>query len=99
MRHRTDMPDVVEDGSSVAREERGKFAVVVPCTSDGAFVDRAAAFVEEQRLGGIVSVRAVQSDVPLALLFGIVERMRVQERPHELAADILKPKLEMRMLV
>ena len=35
-----------------------------------------------------VGVRAIEADVPLALLFGIVEGMRVEEGPDELAADI-----------
>src|SRR5271170_3719086 len=46
-----------------------------------------------------ISLRAVQTDVPLALLLRIVEGMRVQEGPHKLPADIFQAKFEMRMLI
>ena len=45
-----------------------------------------------------VSLRAIQPHVALALLLGIVERMGVQERPHELAADVFQAELEMGVL-
>ena len=41
----------------------------------------------------------IQADVPLALLFGVVKRMRVQERPDELPADVFEAKFKMRVLV
>src|SRR5207245_11710536 len=58
-----------------------------------------AFFVEEKRDGWNVSLRAVQADVALALLLGIVEGMRVKERPNELAADVFETKFEVRVLV
>ena len=44
-------------------------------------------------------MRAVEPDVTLALLFGVVKRMRMQERPDELAADIFEAEFEMRVLI
>ena len=41
----------------------------------------------------------MQADVALALLLGVVKRMRVQERPDELAADVFQAKFKMRVLV
>ena len=38
-------------------------------------------------LGGDVRLRAIETDVTLALLLGIVEGMGVEERPDELTAD------------
>ena len=44
-------------------------------------------------------MRAVHADVALALLLGIVKRMRVKEGPDELAADIFQAKFKMSVLV
>ena len=44
-------------------------------------------------------MRAVQTNVTLALLLRIVEGMRVKKRPDELAADIFQPEFEMCVLV
>ena len=44
-------------------------------------------------------MRAVQADITLALLLGIVKRMRVEERPDELAADVFEAKFEMGVLI
>ena len=44
-------------------------------------------------------MRAVEADVTLALLLGIVEGMGVEEGPDELAADIFEAEFEMGMLV
>ena len=41
---------------------------------------------------------AVQANVSLALLHGVIERMGVQERPYELPADILETELKMGVL-
>ena len=43
-------------------------------------------------------MRAIEPHVTLALLLGIVERMRVQERPDELAADIFESEFKMGVL-
>ena len=50
-------------------------------------------------MSGNVSRRAIQPHIALALLFGIVKRMGVQERPHELPADIFQAKFKVRVLV
>src|SRR5580658_2675671 len=46
-----------------------------------------------------ISLRAIQTDVSLALLLRIVERMRVEEGPHKLPAHVFQSKLKMRVLV
>src|SRR5271154_2333760 len=42
---------------------------------------------------------AIQANIALALLFGIVKRVSVKKRPDELAADVFQAEFEMRMLV
>ena len=42
---------------------------------------------------------AIEADIALALLLGIVERMRVNERPDELAADVFEAEFEMRVVI
>jgi len=46
-----------------------------------------------------VGLRAIETHVALALLFGVVKRVRVQERPDELPAHIFEPEFEMRVLI
>jgi hypothetical protein len=99
VRHGADMPDVAENLARVGNQERGEFAVMLPAASDGLLVDRAAGGVEEKRLRRNIGLRAIEADVALALLLGIVKRMRVQERPDELAGDIFQAELEMGVLV
>ncbi len=55
--------------------------------------------VEEQRCWRDVGLRAVQADVALALLLGIVEGMGVEEGPDELAGNVFQAELEMGVLV
>ena len=50
-------------------------------------------------MSGTWTKRAVVADVALALLLGVIERMGVQERPDELAADVFEAKLEVRVLI
>src|SRR5712664_4874368 len=99
MGHWADVPDVAEDIPSVGHEESGEFAVILPGAGDGVLVDGAAGGVEEKRFGRDVGLRAIEADVALALLLGIVEGMRVEERPDELAGDIFQAELEMGVLV
>src|SRR5437868_3574892 len=99
MRHGAHVPDVVKDVAGVADQKRGQFAVVIPGAGDGAFVDSFGFFVEEKRDRWNVRLRAVEANVALALLLGIVKGMRVKERPDELAADVFEAKFEMRVLV
>ena len=101
--HGADMPDIGEDGAGVVDEESGELAVIVPGADDGLFVDVAMLLVEKE--GGLraalrnVGLRAVEADVALALLLGIVERVGVEKRPDELAADVFQAEFEMSMLV
>ena len=41
--HRADVPNLVEDGASVADEQSGKLAIVIPSAGDGLFVFRGIA--------------------------------------------------------
>src|SRR5260370_40651215 len=90
MGRRTDVPDVAEDFAGVGHEERGEFTVILPGAGDGVLVDGAAGGVEEKRFGRDVGLRAVEADVALALLLGIVEGMRVEKGPNELAGGIFE---------
>src|SRR5258705_859968 len=71
---------------------------MLPSGGDGLFVDGAGGGVEEKRLGRDVGLRAVEADVTLALLLGIVEGVSVEERPKELARDIFEAEFEMGVL-
>jgi hypothetical protein len=84
------VPDVGEDGACVSDEESGKFAVIIPGASDGLLVDFFGGRVEVQIDWWDVGLNAVHADVALALLFGIVKGMCVEERPDELAADVFE---------
>jgi len=97
--HRADVPDVVEDVACVADQQSGEFAIIIPGAGDGAFVNFLAFFVEEKRNGRDEGLRAVEADVALALLLGIVEGVRVEEGPDELAADVFEAEFEMSVLV
>ena len=63
-----------------------------------ALVNLVRGFVEEKRKRRNVGLGAVESDVALALLFGIVKRMRVEKGPDELAADVFEAEFEMGVL-
>ena len=57
-------------------------------------------FVEKKREEvGDVGLRAIEADVALALLLGIVKGMSVEEGPDELAADVFEAEFEMGVLV
>ena len=76
-----------------------QLAIVFPRARDRVFVNRALGRAEFRARGGNVRQRAIQPHVALALLLGIVERMRVQKRPDELPAHVFEAKFEMRVLV
>ena len=106
MGHGADVPDVGEDGASVVDEESGKLAVIIPSANDGVFVDAPSGCVVEERIGikhrmlrGDIGLRAIETDVALTLLLGIVERVGVKEGPDELAADVFEAEFEMSVLV
>src|SRR5258706_9641801 len=71
---------------------------MLPGAGDGLLVDGAGGGVEEKGLGRDVGLRAVEADVALTLLLGIVKGMRVEEGPDELAGDIFEAELEMGVL-
>ena len=72
---------------------------MLPGARHGLFVDRALGGAESAAVARNISLRAIQTDVALALLLRIVKRMRVQEGPYELPADIFQSELEMGVLV
>ena len=71
---------------------------MIPGASDGAFVNRPLGRAELRAFGRHVGLGFIEPHVTLALLFGIIERMRVKKRPDELAADIFEAKFEMGVL-
>ena len=98
--HGADVPDITEDGAGVVlTRRRREFAIGLPCAGDGLFVDGAVRVAEKERRIREIGLRAIQADVALALLLGVVERMRVEEGPDELAADIFEAEFEMGVLV
>jgi hypothetical protein len=99
MRHRADVPDVAENIARVWREQSREFAIESPCARQRIFIDIPGTLVEEERDRWNVGLGAIEADVALALLLGIVEGMRVEKRPDELAADIFETKFEMGVLV
>jgi hypothetical protein len=99
MGHGADVPDFVEDVAGVGNEKRGEFAIVIPRAGDGVFVDLAGCFVKEERGWRNISLCAVEADVALALLLGIVERMGVKEGPDKLAANVFEAEFKMGVLI
>jgi len=82
-------------GVVVVLEERREIGVTVPRAHDRGLVD-------VKRLSGDwrdKRARLLQLDVALARLLRVVKGVRVQERPHELARDVLEAELEVRVLV
>ena len=99
MRHVAHVPDIAENSPRVWLEQRGKLAIVIPGARDGAFIDGPRIRTEARPPRRNVRLRAIESHVALALLLGVVERMRVEKRPHELPADIFEAEFEVSVLV
>jgi len=89
-----DAPNISEDGAGIGDENCREFAVVIPGAGDGLFVDILGGLVEIKINGGNVSLHAIHADVALTLLFGVVERVCVEKRPDELAADVFEAEFE-----
>src|SRR5579863_634225 len=99
MRHRAHVPDIRKNLARAWLKHLRQLAVMRPCARDGSFVDCALRRSEMCARWRNIRLRAVEPHIPLALLLGIVERMRVQKRPHELPAHVFESELEMRVLV
>lgn len=97
--HGANVPDVSEDSAGVVDEEEREFAVGVPGAGDGLFVDSAMSVVEKEGRGRDVGLGAIEPDVALALLLGIVEGVGVEEGPDELTAYVFEAEFEMGVLV
>src|SRR5215469_10862397 len=99
MRTRLDVPDVAENFARGRFEKFGELAVVIPGACDGAFVDSAFGGAEIWRVSRRDErLRAVEAHVALALLFGIIKRVRVKKAPDELTAHVFEAEFEMRVL-
>ena len=59
----------------------------------------AAVLVAGMLAAVLYCLSAIEADVALALLLGIIEGMRVEKRPDELAADVFEAEFEMSVLV
>ena len=80
VRHRADVPDVAENVAGVGSQQSGDLAVESPSADQRVFVNVPRGFVEEERDRRNVGLGAIETDVALALLLGIVKRMRVKKR-------------------
>ena len=98
MGHRPDVPDVGENRPGIRDEKLGDFAVGVPGPPNRRFVDGPFPRAELCGLRRHVSARAVHLHVALRLLLGVIERMRVQERPDELPAHVFQAEFEVCVL-
>jgi hypothetical protein len=90
------VPDVGEDAVGVFLEERGEDAIGLPGLRQRALVDRPRL---PREVGRDVGGHLVEPDEALARLLGVVERVGVEEGPHELPADVLEAELEVGVLV
>ena len=83
VRHRAHVPDIGKNFTRCRFEQLRQLAVVIPGAGDRAFVNFALSCAEFRILRGgdwwNVGLRAVEPDVTLALLLGIIERVRVKE--------------------
>ena len=87
---RPDVAQLLQDRKRVVLEQRRQLRVAIPGAHDGALVhaERLAGDRRHER------ARLAQLDVALARLLGVVEGIRMEERPDELARDVLEPELE-----
>ena len=95
VRRRPDVAQLLQNREGIVFEQRRELRVAVPRANDGRLVDveRLAADRRHER------ARLLQLDVALTRLLGVVERIRVQERPDELPRDVLETELEVRVLI
>ena len=99
VRHRANVPYVAQDRARRRLHHPRQLAIVFPPSRDCFLVDGALLNAELRARRGNVGLRAVQPHVALALLLGIVKRVRVEKRPDELPAHIFESEFEMRVLV
>ncbi len=77
--HRADVPDVGQNIARVGGEKGGELSIAGPGTGQRVFIDVARGFVEKKRDRRDIGLGAIEADVALALLLGIVEGMRVEK--------------------
>ena len=95
VRRRSNVAQFFENRERVVSEQCGELGVAVPRAQHRGLVDAEglAADWRHER------ARLLQLDVALAGLLRVVERVRVEERPHEMARDVLESELEVRVLI
>jgi 2-dehydro-3-deoxy-D-arabinonate dehydratase len=89
------VPQAAQDAARVDLQQLGQPAVAVPRRLDRRLVDAPGLAVEAVRHQ---RARLVEAHEALRGLLRVVEGMRVKERPHELAAHVLEPELEVGVL-
>src|SRR5580698_5897278 len=99
MRHLAHMPNIAENLSRRGLQHVGQFTVMLPRAPDCGFIYRQLCRSKVRTRHRDIGLRVIQAHIALALLLRIVERMRVQEGPDKLAADVFQPKLEVRVLI
>jgi hypothetical protein len=93
------VPDIAKDFLRRGLEQIRKFAIVLPSPADRLFINRTFGRAKVRTCGRDIGLRVIQAHVALALLLRIIKRMRVQERPDELTADIFEPEFKVRVLI
>ncbi len=100
VRTRFYVPDIAQNRARGWLEQARQLTVVIPSFGDGSLVNGAFGWAKMgRRFRWNICLCAVQAHVTLALLFRIVEGMRMQEGPDKLAADVLKAKFKMGVLI
>jgi hypothetical protein len=99
VRRRAHVPDIAENRARRRLEDARQLAVTLPGADNRLFVDRALGRTELRTFLRDVRLRAIETHVALALLLGVVKRVRVEKRPDELPADVLEAEFEVRVLV
>ncbi len=90
-----DVAQLFQNAERIVLEDRGQLSVAIPGAHDGVLVDVAGVAGDRRHK----RARLFQLHVALTGLLGVVERIRVQERPDELPGDVLEPELEIRVLI
>src|SRR5690348_13841071 len=95
-----DVPYIAQNLARSRLQDSRQFAVIIPGFGDRRFVYGALTRTKmRRRIRRNISLRTIQAHIALALLLGIVKGMGVEKRPDELATDVFKPELEMRVLI
>ncbi len=98
--HGANVPDVRQNLAGSRLEQPSEIAIMIPGASNGLFINRALRRSKARSLRRRhIGLSAVEANVALALLLGVIERMRMQKGPDKLPADVLEPKFKVGVLV